>query len=76
MSNQPKKIPTTVNPKAVAALTERVRQYLGWETLETRNSDRLDFHDTSAASITKIINMAFEAGYCEGLEEGRASAND
>lgn len=70
MSDQPKKIPTCINPTAMAALTERVRKYLDWETLETRNSNRLDFHDTSVDAILHIIVMAFEAGYCEGHDDG------
>ena len=36
------------------------------ETLETRNSDRLDFHEVSVASIKK----ALEAAYHEGLNHG------
>jgi hypothetical protein len=32
------------------------------ETLETRNSDRLDFHEVSAASVKAALLAAFEAG--------------
>lgn len=35
---------------------------LGLETLETRNSDRLDFHDLAVWSIKAALLAAFEAG--------------
>lgn len=34
----------------------------GWETLETRNSDRLDFSEISAASLKAMLEAAFAAG--------------
>lgn len=47
----------------VAELLERIAaQELGLETLETRNSDSLDFHDLSAASIKAALERAFIAG--------------
>ena len=33
------------------------------ETLETRNSDRLDFHDVSVWAVKAALQAAFEAGY-------------
>lgn len=32
------------------------------ETLETRNSDRLDFHDCAVWAIRSALDAAFEAG--------------
>jgi hypothetical protein len=32
------------------------------ETLETRHSDRLDFHDVSVWGIKSALEVAFEAG--------------
>ncbi len=32
-------------------------------TLETRNSDRLDFHDVSVWAVKAALQAAFEAGY-------------
>lgn len=32
------------------------------ETLETRNSDRLDFHDVHVSSIKKMLYVAFLTG--------------
>jgi hypothetical protein len=31
-------------------------------TLETRNSDRLDFHEVSVASVREALEAAFNAG--------------
>lgn len=47
--------------------TEIANRYLGIETLETRNSDRLDFHDVAAWSIKE----ALEAAYRKGQEDAR-----
>ena len=35
---------------------------LGLETLETRNSDSLDFHNVAVWKIAEALNAAFEAG--------------
>ena len=40
---------------------------LGIRTLETRNSDRLDFHDLSVASIKEALETAMRAGIEIGL---------
>ncbi|HYD02467.1 MAG TPA: hypothetical protein VEB22_14665 [Phycisphaerales bacterium] len=42
---------------------EAVRKYLDLETLETRNSDGLDFHDMPVWQIREVARLAFEAGY-------------
>lgn len=39
---------------------------LGIETLDTRNSDRLDFHDVAVWSIKAALQAAFEAGQQAG----------
>jgi hypothetical protein len=44
---------------AVAVIAER---YLGIETLETRNTDSLDFHELGVASIKAALEAAYEAG--------------
>ena len=38
------------------------QKHLGIETLETRNSDRLDFHDLAVWSLEAALKAAFEAG--------------
>ena len=38
------------------------KEILDIETLETRNSDRLDFHEVSVWEIRDVLKAAFEAG--------------
>jgi hypothetical protein len=45
-----------------AALLEIATRELRVETLETRRSDRLDFHDTAVWSIKAALEAAYEAG--------------
>lgn len=42
------------------------RQTLGLETLETRNSDQLDFQDLHVASIKAALLAAYQAGQQNG----------
>jgi hypothetical protein len=51
-------------------LTQIAQQHLDVETLETRRSDRLDFHDLAVWSI----KAALEAAYLAGIEQGRQAA--
>jgi hypothetical protein len=39
---------------------------LGIKTLDTQNSDRLDFHDLAVGSIRAALNEAYEAGKAAG----------
>ena len=39
------------------------------ETLETRNWDRLDFHDVAVWAIRAALDEAFEAGRASGRAE-------
>ena len=41
---------------------------LGLETLNTRNSDRLDFHDVAVWNIKAALQAAFEAGQQAGKQ--------
>jgi len=45
-----------------ATIQNIARDLLGIETLETRKSDRLDFHDLAVWSIREALEAAFEAG--------------
>jgi len=38
------------------------QKHLFIETLETRNSDRLDFHDVSVWGVRSALEAAFKAG--------------
>lgn len=48
-------------------LTDIARRHLHIETLETRHSDGLDFHDLAVW----CVRAALEAAYQEGIERGR-----
>ena len=43
-------------------LTQIAQSKLGIETLETRKSDGLDFHDVAVWSVKDALEAAFEAG--------------
>lgn len=43
-------------------LTKIVKNRIGAETLETRNSDRLDFYDISVWALKEMLEQAYEAG--------------
>ena len=43
-------------------LTQIAQQHLKIETLETRHSDSLDFHDVAVWQIEEALEAAFEAG--------------
>lgn len=43
-------------------LTEIARDHFQLETLETRNSDSLDFHDVAVWSIKDALKEAYELG--------------
>ena len=44
------------------SLAEIAASHLNLETLETRNSDSLDFHDMAVWSIKAALEAAYEAG--------------
>ena len=52
-----------MNAQARDQLLQRIAaEHLFVETLETRNSDRLDFYDVSVWGIRQALIDAFEAG--------------
>lgn len=53
--------------KTNALLTRIAQTKLRIETLETRGSDRLDFHDVAVGNLKE----ALEAAYNAGIEQGR-----
>ena len=48
-------------------LTLIAQKHLGIETLQTRSSDRLDFHDTAVWCIRNALEAAFKAGIEVGI---------
>jgi hypothetical protein len=49
-------------------LEEIAGKILGIETLQTRNSDHLDFHDLAVWEVAKALALAYQAG----IEKGRS----
>ena len=56
--------------KLETLLTQIAQQHLGIETLETRKSDSLDFHDVAVWCLRDALEAAFNAG----VEQGRKAA--
>lgn len=54
-------------------LTLIAQNKLGIETLETRNSDRLDFHDVAVWCLRDALEAAFKAGAELGAAMPKAS---
>jgi hypothetical protein len=48
--------------RAESTITHIARTTLGLETLETRRSDGLDFHDLAVWQIKQALQAAYEAG--------------
>ena len=53
---------TETTKKTKKTLEQIAREHLGIETLATRNSDHLDFHDVAVWSVAKALEAAYEAG--------------
>jgi len=54
-------------------LLEIAERHLFVETLETRNSDRLDFHEHAVWAIRSALEAAFEAGRRAGADTATQS---
>lgn len=55
-------MPKTTQQNIDQLLTEIAKKHLNLETLETRNSDSLDFHDVAVWSLKEALQEAYEAG--------------
>ena len=54
---------TKQTDKALESLLQQIAlDHLFIETLETRNSDRLDFHEVSVWGVKSALIAAYEAG--------------
>lgn len=56
-------------------LAQIALDHLFIETLETRNSDRLDFHDVSVWAVQSALMAAYQAGLAAG-QSTSAKATD
>ena len=58
-----------MNSKKLNQLMPQIaQQHLRLETLETRDSDSLDFHDLAVWQIESALRAAFEAGREDGIK--------
>ncbi len=57
-------------------LTLIAQNHLDIETLETRNSDSLDFHDTAVWSLRAALEAAFMAGVELGHQTPKATEQE
>ena len=55
--------------KLETLLAEIAQQHLGIETLQTRRSDSLDFHDVAVWSVKAALEAAYRAGLAAAKEE-------
>jgi hypothetical protein len=68
-------IATKAKPAAPEALIlEIATRHFFVETLETRNSDRLDFHDVAVWAMRAALEDAFDAGRIAGAKAMLAAA--
>ena len=51
-------------------LTDIAQQTLHIDTLETQNSDELDFHEVGVWQIKQALLQAYRAGKRDGSEQG------
>jgi hypothetical protein len=62
MSNPNSDVELASIEPAETVLEAIARRHLGWETLTSRSSDRLDFHDVSVLAVASALRAAYEAG--------------
>ena len=58
----PRRNEPTPNAQRDAVIFEIAQRQFRLETLETRNRDRLDFHDVAVWALRAALEEAFEAG--------------
>ena len=59
----------TMNKGIENKLETIAKEHLFIETLETRNSDGLDFHEVSVWGVKKALEIAYELGRAERQKE-------
>ena len=71
--DKPMTTPATA-PGEALLLEIATRHFHSIETLETQNSDRLDFHDVAVWAIRAAMSEAYEAGRIAGAKAMLAAA--
>jgi hypothetical protein len=61
-------------PSEALLLEIATRHFHSIETLETQNSDRLDFHDVAVWAMRAALEAAYEAGRVAGAKAMLAAA--
>ena len=61
-------------PSEALLLDIATKHFPNIETLETQNSDRLDFHDVAVWAIRAALEAAYEAGRVAGAKAMLAAA--
>ncbi|MFU8777931.1 MAG: DUF6900 domain-containing protein [Roseovarius sp.] len=62
---------TNLTPQQDAQLLGIAQRRFHLETLETRNSDRLDFHDVAVWALRAALEEAFDAGRSTGRVDAK-----
>ena len=57
-----------------ALLTRIAQEHLFIDTLETRNSDSMDFHDVSVWSVKEALLAAYQAGLADAQKPAQKTA--
>ena len=66
---------TTNDKNRDATIAAIARDVLSIETLETRNSDRLDFHDVAVWTVREALEKAYAAGNEAATKHTARNAN-
>jgi hypothetical protein len=56
------------NPQVIKLLEKIAKEECNVETLQTRFSDGLDFHDIGVASLLSALHAAYYAGLNKGMQ--------
>lgn len=67
ISKEGEAIRRSLNETKRKAIEKIAKEALGIETIETRNSDELDFYDLLIGNIKKALEEAYEAGHHNGV---------
>jgi hypothetical protein len=67
---------TTTQTQIDSIYTLIAQKHLRIDTLETRHSDRLDFHDVAVWCIRDALEAAFKAGVEVGMNVSRPSEQE
>ena len=66
-------MPTTKTKARDTIIATIARETLSIETLDTRNSDGLDFHDVAVWSVREALEKAYAAGQEAAMKHGARS---